>query len=172
MSRSAAPKRPWYREGMVWMLIAIPMTSVLLGIAMITLAVTTWDGLVKDDYYTYGKEINRVLVRDRYAAEHGIRGRLEWMVEEGRLDLSLSSQKPLPPVTEIALDFLHPTRSGLDYRVSLARGPKGHYHGVAPARLPRGNWIIQIGTDLWRLNARTRLDSGPVEVRFEPVEAS
>jgi hypothetical protein len=155
---------------MVWMLIAIPMTAVLLGITMIILAVTTWDGLVIDDYYTYGKEINRVLVRDRYAAERGIHGRLNWAVEDGRLDLAISSSQPLPPASEITLDFLHPTRSGMDERVSLARGPEGRYHGVTTARLPEGDWIIQLGTDTWRLNARTRIGSGPVAVEFGPVE--
>ncbi|MCK7576724.1 MAG: FixH family protein [Chromatiales bacterium] len=49
---------PWYREAMVWFVIAIPLTSVFTGFTMLYLAESGKDGMVVDDYYRKGKEIN------------------------------------------------------------------------------------------------------------------
>lgn len=169
MTGASSSARPWYREGMVWLVIAIPATAVVLGVAMLTIAVSTWDGLVVDDYYKHGKEINRVLVRDRFASEHGIRAHLDWSVPDGRLSVSLLSDDDLPAASAIELSFLHPTRSGMDQAVDLARGPDGRYHGVVPP-LREGGWIVQLGTEKWRLSARAELRGGdPLSIRFEPL---
>lgn len=169
MTGASGSSRPWYREGMVWLVIAIPATAVVLGMSMLAIAISTWDGLVVDDYYTHGKEINRVLVRDRYASEHGIRAQLDWSVPDGRLSVSLLSEGDLPAVSAIELSFLHPTRSGLDRAVDLAMGPDGRYHGVV-APLREGGWIVQLGTEKWRLNARAELrGSDPLSIHFEPL---
>ena len=48
--------RPWQREPMVWMLIAIPASSVLVGMVMLWLAIASYDGLVVDDYHQQGKK--------------------------------------------------------------------------------------------------------------------
>ncbi len=62
----------WKREPLVWMLIAIPFSAVIMGVVMITLAIQSWSGLVVDDYYKKGKQINRVLARDKFAYELGL----------------------------------------------------------------------------------------------------
>ena len=64
--------RHWMREPLVWLLIAIPSSAVIMGVVMITLALQSWSGLVVDDYYRKGKQINRVLARDRLAYELGL----------------------------------------------------------------------------------------------------
>ncbi len=74
----------------------------------------------------------------------------------------------MPDSKEIDLHFLHPTKSGLDHSVKLVQGPDGQYFGLVPV-LQRGEWIIQIGTDVWRLNARATLNSDQVTVFFKPV---
>ncbi len=71
----------WYREPYVWLLIAIPACAVVAGFVTLALAIATDDGLVVDDYYWQGKQINRVLcswyragatirTRDREFAHH------------------------------------------------------------------------------------------------------
>ena len=62
----------WKREPLVWMLIAIPLSAVIMGVVMITLAIQSYSGLVVDDYYKKGKQINRVLARDKFAYELGL----------------------------------------------------------------------------------------------------
>lgn len=138
---------------------------------MLTFAITSWDGLVADDYYKRGKEINRVLVRDQYATEHGLVARLDWSVNDGRLDLNIDADDIEMRDPEISLQFLHPTRSGFDHTTLMTQGPNGHYYGVAP-QLPKGDWIIQLGTNAWRLNTRTELDSAPLVIHFESLPAT
>ena len=62
----------WKQEPLVWLLIAIPAAAVIMGIVMLTLAIKSYSGLVIDDYYKHGKQINRVLARDRFAHELGL----------------------------------------------------------------------------------------------------
>ena len=40
-------KNEWYQQPMVWLVIAIPLSAVIVGSIMLTLAVTTFDGLVE-----------------------------------------------------------------------------------------------------------------------------
>lgn len=166
---TTARSRPWYREGMVWMVIAIPFTAVVLGIAMITIAVATWDGLVIDDYYTHGKEINRVLVRDRFAVEHGLGARLDYG-DDGRISVALNAREEAPQPPAVTVLFLHPTRGGLDRTVELARGPDGLYHGVMEPLL-EGRWHVQLGTDQWRIGALAEVGDAPLAVDLSASDA-
>ena len=59
--------RNWKQEPMVWLLIAIPLSAVIMGVVIITLAINSYSGLVVDDYYKKGKHINRVIARDKCA---------------------------------------------------------------------------------------------------------
>ena len=51
---SHTTQRHWYQEGYVWLVIAIPGLAVVMGVVLITLASTSFDGLVADDYYKKG----------------------------------------------------------------------------------------------------------------------
>jgi uncharacterized protein len=169
MNKLVKSARPWYKEGMVWMVIAIPMTAVIVGIAFLTTAIRTWDGVVVDDYYKHGKEINKVLVRDRFATVNGVRARLDWMRADGRLVVEVESDAMVEFGPQIEVSFLHPTIGGRDRQVNLAQGPDGRYHGVLSA-VHEGRWIIQLGTGDWRLSARTEVgDADPLSVDFEPL---
>ena len=64
----------WYREPLVWLVIMIPFAAVVMGAVMLTLAVSTFDGLVTDDYYQKGLQINRSLERDALAASYELTG--------------------------------------------------------------------------------------------------
>ncbi|MEM7209241.1 MAG: FixH family protein [Pseudomonadota bacterium] len=52
---------PWYKQFWPWAIIAIPATTVVACIIMITLAIKTDDGLVSGDYYREGLTINERL---------------------------------------------------------------------------------------------------------------
>ena len=54
-----SPSQPWYREPWPWILMAGPAIVVVAGFVTAYLAVTTNDGLVAEDYYRRGIEINR-----------------------------------------------------------------------------------------------------------------
>jgi uncharacterized protein len=56
---------PWWKHGLVWMVIAGPAAVVLAGIATVVIAVRTPDPVVASDYYRRGIEINRTLAAER-----------------------------------------------------------------------------------------------------------
>jgi hypothetical protein len=145
----------------VWAIILIPASAVVMGMITIYLAVSSDDGLVVDDYYRHGKEINRVLARDRAAAHHRLEARIEIDPASNRVVLSCRAQDyVLPP--QVKLSFLHPARAGLDQQVFLQQVGTGRYTGAVDELL-RGHWNVQLEADDWRLSGSMTLPSaGPV----------
>ena len=141
----------WRQEPIVWMIIAIPMSSVLVGFLMLWLAINSNDGLVFDDYHQQGKEINRVLERDSMAKRLGIEAQIALLPESHRLELSVSSRNALNLPDRLSLRFLHPTRAGEDIHLQLQRAKTSDYIGEFP-KLGKGKWIVQLETDEWRIN--------------------
>ena len=59
------PSAPWYRHGMVWMIISGPAIVIVAGFVTLYLAIRTPDPVITPDYYRQGIEINKTLPRDR-----------------------------------------------------------------------------------------------------------
>ncbi len=153
--RISSKRRTWRREPWVWFLILFPATAVVAGFFTLYLAISSDDGLVVDDYYKKGKEINRVLSRDYAAAKHGLSGELAIDNAEGVVMLQLSAREYSLP-GEVVLSVLHPTRGGLDRTVTLADIGQGRYRGVIPP-LVQGRWYVQLEADDWRLTGALRV---------------
>ena len=149
------PKRPWYREPWVWLMIALPMTAVIASMFTIYLAVTTADGLVVDDYYKRGKAINRDLARDAMAARYQLRASIDIDLRDNRVQLLLESPVMELPAT-LSFSLLHPTQAGYDQVLILQHGGDGVYAGVID-ELARGNWYLQLEADDWRLSGSMRI---------------
>ena len=148
-ARTESPKR-WYQEPFVWLLIAFPLAAVIGGFVTLALAIQSDDGLVADDYYHRGKEINRVLARDQAAARHGLAGTVALDAAGQELRVTLSARDPKDVPAQVELEFLHATRAGMDRTVLLARGADGIYRAGLPALGP-GHWHVQVSTPQWRL---------------------
>jgi hypothetical protein len=52
---------PWWKFGLVWLVIAGPVLVVIAGIATAWIAMRTPDPVVAEDYYRRGVEINKTL---------------------------------------------------------------------------------------------------------------
>ncbi len=141
----------WYHQPLVWMLILIPLSAVLGGISMIYLAITTDDGLVNDDYYRYGKQINLVLERDIEAKKLGLNAQFEFSLENGTVSVKLDGNKITLPES-ISLSMLHATRANHDQHVTLLLTPNNNYHGLIEKLIP-GKWYVQLHTEDWRLSS-------------------
>jgi uncharacterized protein len=141
----------WSREPMVWMVIAIPLTSVIVGMAMLTIAVMNQDGLVADDYYKRGLAINEVLEREARAGELALTADVEFLASDNRVSVSLSGNPSFEEPAEIRLGFYHATRQGKDEVLSLRRVADGVYSAPMP-RLGDGRWYVSAETTDWRLN--------------------
>ncbi len=143
--------RPWYRQFWPWFLIAIPAASVVAGLLTVWIAATTADGLVVDDYYRAGLAINKVLARERRAAELGVRADL--LFAAGRLRVVLQGAAP----AKLRVRLLHPTRAGHD-RTLLIEGHGGVYEAPLPP-LPPASWHVHVepADGAWVLKGRVRL---------------
>ena len=151
------PPSPWYREPLVWMVLAIPAAAVLAGAVMLVLANTTWDGLVADDYYRRGMEINRSLARDAEATRLGLEAVVSFP-KPGIVEARLTGDVDAAMATGTRLDlrFAHAARAGADVRVVMTRDTTGIWRGTLPEMAP-GKWYVELGNERWRLAAPARL---------------
>jgi hypothetical protein len=159
---------PWYKQGWPWFLIALPATAVIAGFITLWLAVSTWDGLVVDDYYQQGKAIDMTVARSLRARDLGLAARLEISAEA--LSVSLSVADGLRPPPTVIVTMAHPTRAGRD-QVVLLKGVDGVFSGpIEP--LSAGRWLIQIEDEsrTWRLNGTTYLPA-ETEIRILPTDS-
>lgn len=152
---SRTPVGPWYREPWPWLIMLAPAAAIVGGISMVWLAITTNDGLVSDDYYRRGLEINRDLRRDEHASALKLEARARWDESDGRLSVIFASSAPGASVSEspqLQLRFAHRTRAGLDQTVPLSLTAPGRYEGrlVLPAT---GQWrvLLEDREGAWRL---------------------
>ncbi|HEY8554429.1 MAG TPA: FixH family protein [Burkholderiales bacterium] len=161
-----APARvPWYRVPVVWLLIAIPLLAVVGGFTTLWLAVVSYDGLVVDDYYRRGKEINRVLDRDRAAAERGLRALVH--IDAGRGEARIALAGLAAPPERLHVQLLHATRAGYDRESLSALDAAGEYRASWPDLAP-GHYYLQLAADDWRLLGSLHV---PGDERVEIVPA-
>ena len=139
---------PWYKEPMVWLAISIPLSAVIYGIFFLTVSITSFDGMVVDDYYKVGKQINRVLKRDRAAQAHGLRAQVS--VEGETLVVFIASSPGYNPPPALEISFFYSTRADLDKETFVEQTSPGIYKGPIP-KLETGRWNVQIASDDWRL---------------------
>jgi hypothetical protein len=142
--------RPWFREPWVWLIIALPASAVLGGIVTIWIAVVTDDGLVQDDYYKYGMEINKTLDRDKAAVQYDLVANLTISEAQNNIQIRLDANDKFVSPSSIKLSFLHPTIKGQDQIMVFQSDSNGVYAGALPS-LIQGNWYLQIEADDWRL---------------------
>lgn len=148
----------WTREPWVWLLICIPLSAVIMGIVMVTLAVKSSSGLVVDDYYRQGKQINRVIERDRTAWELGLAAELA-LGSDGRVNIDFDPALSVIPADSIELRFVHATRPGLDQSLILRRIDSHRWFGQVDLS-GQGRWNLVLQTPEWRLTGSYYQPSG------------
>lgn len=74
-NEAVATSAPWWKHGLVWMVIGLPASVVVAGIATIVIAVQRPDPVVTPDYYRRGIEINKTLAARDKAALPAVQGR-------------------------------------------------------------------------------------------------
>jgi hypothetical protein len=151
---------------MVWLLIALPLAAVVAGFATLWLAVKSDDGLVVDDYYRRGQEINLDLKRDRAAAARGLKAQMlfDSARREARIELNLPV-KQLP--AQLEMQLLHATRPGHDRQMLLGRAPDGSYR-TALLGLSPGRYYVQLAAEDWRLLGSLNVP-GDARIEILPV---
>jgi len=147
--------KPWHKHPLVWMMIAIPFSAVVMGVVMIWLALDTDDGLVADDYYKQGLEINDVISLDRKATELKLSAVINFdstgKVINFEFDKGLLENYP----DTLRLNFQHATHAGSDVHVVLNHGIDDQYIGYLQQVISEGVWYFEVSDADWKLNARS-----------------
>ena len=144
------------------MVIAIPAAAVIAGAVMLVLANATWDGLVADDYYQRGIQINQSLARDSEAARLGLGATLTFPAP-GVVEARLTGAAAVLGGDRLNLRFARAARAGADVRIPMTRGAGGIWRGVLPA-VPSGKWYVELGNEQWRLTAPVRMPASAGEL--------
>ncbi len=146
---TSKPRR-WYREPYVWLIILFPLAAVIGGLTTLWIAERNWDGVVVDDYYEKGLEINRVLDRDHAATRYGLKGVLQMHAGPHTMRITLTARQGFSAPRHITVRFLNHTRGGFDRKATLNEVAPMVYEGPRP-NLIRGDWYVQIEAADWRL---------------------
>jgi len=139
------------------MMFAIPFSAVIMGVVMIWLAVDTEDGLVVDDYYKLGLEINRVIERDKKAAELGVSAIIEFDNSTRLIKLTFNKGLLETYPKSLPLQLQHATRENSDITVLLDHGMNDQYIGHISQSLSEGVWYFKISDADWKLNTRSNV---------------
>ncbi len=147
----------WKSQPYVWMLILIPLSAVVVGMIMLTLAIQSDTGLVVDDYYKKGKQINRVLARDQVATAMGLSSSIKF--NQSKVEVRLKANSTLITNEQISLGLFHATRAGLDQILLLKPNDNQTYSAEYDA-LDLGRWHVQLTTETWRLTGSLYVPGG------------
>lgn len=137
---NAADVEPWYKQFWPWFLIALPSTSVVLGIMLVVIAANTDDSLVIDDYYKEGKAINAKLDKVIKARELGIAAEL--MMDGPNISLRFTSGQSIDG-SALKLQFFHPTLQNQDFEVTLLKSADAYYRFTLPHSI-EGKWLLTL----------------------------
>lgn len=132
--------RPWYKEPYVWMLIGIPLSSVIMGIFFISKAVSTKDTLVRDNYYKDGLAINQEMKWDKKAESLDVK--LEFTIANNEVNLTLLNSRQVAP-NVLQLKLSHATLKDFDRDSLLQLGEKNSYKGFID-NMTDGKYYIMV----------------------------
>ncbi len=134
---------PWYKEHYVWMVIFFPCLAIVGGIITLNLALKSNDGLVVDDYYKEGLQINRTLERDQTALGYQLQAEIliDQRLEEVVIKLKANHSFIYPE--NLSVTFLNATRAGFDKGVNLLLTEKETYRANL-SKLMVGKWYVHI----------------------------
>ena len=144
--------KPWYREPWPWILMAGPATVVVAGAFTAYLAIVSNDGLVEDDYYKQGLAVNQNMARNQNAKDLGVEADLVCGGDGTLIRAFLRAKDGASLPATLNLKIVHPTRSGVDQKLTLRSDGQGFYAGKLDAPL-NGRWHVALEDEKheWRL---------------------
>jgi len=150
--------KPWYRQPWLWFLLAFPLASITWCTIAITVAMSTDNDMVSDDYAKEGRGINMQIARDQKARELGLHGEFEVSGREIRLSLAGDSGDTTYPY--LILNLFHPTMADKDQTVQFTRTGENTYRATLNQDIS-GRWYFDLRSpdNDWRLKGETSLPS-------------
>lgn len=162
----APDTRPWFREPMVWLMIAIPLASVIVGLSLLTIAIRSGSADAVPDVVRRTLQIqDSDIAADRRAIELGLRGELSIDPDTGAIEASLQGLSDSS--SSLTLRLLHAGRASRDLELRLV--PAGErWHGRIEGTTGQA-WNIELSAqdNSWRVGGR--LDPGATRSELIPM---
>lgn len=143
-------ERPWYRQPMLWLVIAIPALTVPAGLATVAVAFRGADEVITDDYRVEPLGVRRDATRDTAARTGDVHAAV-LAASDGSITVTLR-QGSQPPPAALVLRLAHATRASEDRAVQLAASGGQSFKGSMPP-LGTGHWYVELAPPdgTWRL---------------------
>jgi len=168
MNVIAPHKSTWWREPMVWLIIALPLTAVVASLVTWWIAARGADPLVAEDYYKQGMAVHQTLERESRAAALGLSALLQ--VQDGELRIHLDGRLDTYP-DQLQLTLVHPSRQEHDQTLVLPATAQGEYRiALPPMQAGQRRVILQSEEQGWRLTGRAMLPLA--DFRLPPIPLS
>jgi hypothetical protein len=157
-------RRPWHREPFMWLVVGIPLLTVIAGLSTVYIAHKHSDTIVSDEFRKEGLAIQHDPTRDLAAARIGAHARVDVAADRLRIRLELSNG---PTPSGLVVILSHATRAELDRLVALSRAADGAYEAQFEP-VDAGHWYVEVSpTDRsWRL--RGDFSAIPAQLELTP----
>lgn len=146
--------KPWYRQFWPWFLIAIPFSSMVMGVVMLNLAMSGKDSLVRKEWYKDGMAINQRLDKQKKAEEMGIKASITLNSENG--DLFVDTRNiDIRGESELTLQLIHPTLEANDRTLQLYLAPNDRFYSKLDFA-PKGMYYVLLTgpSQTWEIESR------------------
>lgn len=147
---------PWYKQPWLWFILAPLFAVAIYGSFFLYMAITTSDGIVKEDYYKVARGHFVDSTKENEAIKLGISGVLQLDNLTGDLMFIMNSSVQNKP-EGLTLYIVSPTHEKYDQSIQLKQVPHSDaYTGSLKAGLKGKRYILLESTDgSWRLRTET-----------------
>ncbi|MBV0931973.1 FixH family protein [Marinobacterium weihaiense] len=129
MNTHVTPPAPWFKQPWLWFILAPLIAVFIYASIFMYIAVTTSDGVVKEDYYKIARGMNIDTSRADRARELDLNADLRLDTLTGDINLRLSGVLDTFP-EQLHLNIIHPTHQKYDQLLTLRSvDGKGLYAG-------------------------------------------
>ncbi|SDD17193.1 FixH family protein [Aquimonas voraii] len=163
---SSINARPWFREPMVWLVIALPLTAVVAGLSTLAIAIRSGSNDAVPDVVRRTLQIQDAdIAADRRAIELGLRGELSIDLETGAIAARMQGLSDGVP--SLTLRLLHAGRASRDLEIRLIQSGEA-WHGRVDGAAGQA-WNIELSSPdhSWRVGGR--LDPGATRSELMPM---
>lgn len=144
---------PWYKQFWPWVIIALPLASVIAGLSTLFIAVQNQDALIVEKWQKDGKTIYADNSRMKMASRLGLRGKMSFDSLTGEIFLDLySDNKNFNYPKVLLLKIVHPTLASKDQNIMLSATNLNRYRGQLDMALDMHKVIyISDEKDSWQI---------------------
>ncbi|MFY8134916.1 MAG: FixH family protein [Aquimonas sp.] len=158
--------RPWFREPMVWLVIALPMTAVVAGLSTLAIAIRSGSTDAVPDVVRRTLQIQDAdIAADRRAIELGLRGEIRFDADTGAIEAQMLGLDAGTPA--LTLRLLHAGRASRDLEVRLVQAGEAWHGRVEGAKGQAWNIELSAADHSWRVGGR--LDPGATRSELIPM---